>query len=69
MQYALCVKVFHTLRDFVYHFHLVDSYGISVAQALQVLDEVSPWIKLADLFKRSLCQTNIHNQEGETLSH
>jgi hypothetical protein len=58
VQHTLLVKVRHTLRDLVYHFQRVDSCGISVAQALQVLDEASPRIILADLFKRSQCQTN-----------
>ncbi len=58
VQHTLFVKVCHTLRDLVYHFHCVDSCGISVAQTLQVLDEASPWIILADLFKRSQCKTN-----------
>ena len=35
------MKVRHTLRDLVYHLQPVDSCGISAAQALQVLDEVS----------------------------
>jgi hypothetical protein len=38
-------------RDLVYHLHRIDSCGISVAQALEVLDEVTLWVILADLFK------------------
>ena len=49
VQHTLLVKVCHTLRDLVDHFQRIDSGGISVTQALQVLDEASPWIILADL--------------------
>jgi hypothetical protein len=49
MSYSLLMEVCHTLRDLVYHFQCVDSYGISVAEAVQVLNEASPHIILADL--------------------
>jgi hypothetical protein len=61
----LFVKVRHTLRDLVYHLHRVDSCGISLAQALQVLDEVSLWIILADLFERGQRQTNRKRESGK----
>lgn len=32
----------------MYHLHRIDSCGISVAQALEVLDEVTLWVILAD---------------------
>ena len=57
------MKVRHTLRDLVYHLQPVDSCGISAAQALQVLDEVSLWIILADLLKRNQRQTTLSDQE------
>ena len=69
MQYVLFMKVRHTLRDLVYHLQPVDSCGISAAQALQVLDEVTLWVILADLLKRNQRQTILSNQERVILSH
>ena len=59
VQNTLLVKIRHTLRDLVYHFQRINSCRIIVTQALQVLDEASPLVILADLFKRSQHQTII----------
>jgi hypothetical protein len=69
VQHTLLVKVRHTLRYLVNHFQRVDSCGISVAQALQVLNEVSPRVILADLFKQSRRQANNKQSGKRDLSH
>ena len=51
VQHTLFVEVRHTLGYLVNHLQYIDTCGIGTAQAFQVLDKVSPWIILADLFK------------------